>query len=199
MRIAQALAGGILALTVLTSTSRAQDYKDPYTAAETGKPMPPAKALDTMLSLFEYELMAAAQSMPADKYSFAPAPSTFVAGSPAKFTKVRTFAEQLTHILSANYYFYSKVNNSALPDAAKSVDGLKSKDEIIAALKQSFAYAHTQTATITVANAFNGIEGADGMHTPATVASFAVAHGYDHYGQLVEYLRMNGILPPGSK
>ncbi len=199
MRITQAVAGSILALTVLTATSRAQDYKDPYTAAETGKPMAPAKALDTMLSMFEYQLIAAAKAMPADKYSFAPAASTFAAGSPAKFETVRTFADQLTHLAGANYYFMSRLSSAPMPDAAKSLKDLKGKDEIITALQKSFAYAHAQVATLTAANAFTGIEGVDGMHTPATVAAFTVSHGYDHYGQLVEYLRMNGVVPPGSK
>ena len=143
--------------------------------------------------------MGVAEAMPADKYSFAPAANTFAAGTPAKFATVRTFAEELTHIAAADYYFYSHVSGTTTPAAAKQAGNLKTKDEILAALKQSFAYAHQQIATITPQNAFTGIEGADGMHTPATLAAFAVAHGNDHYGQLVEYLRMNGVVPPGSK
>jgi uncharacterized damage-inducible protein DinB len=54
-------------------------------------------------------------------------------------------------------------------------------------------------ATITAANAFVTIKGVDGMQTRASIAAFGVAHGYDHYGQMVEYLRMNGLVPPGSK
>jgi hypothetical protein len=175
------------------------DYKDAYTAADAGKPMAPARALDAMLTQFESELMGVAEAMPADKYSFAPGASTFAPGSPAKFATVRTFAEELTHVAGANYYFYSQVSGTAVPAEAKQVRDLKTKDEILSALKQSFAYAHQQIATITPENAFNAIQGADGMHTPATLAAFAVAHGNDHYGQLVEYLRMNGIVPPGSK
>jgi uncharacterized damage-inducible protein DinB len=59
-------------------------------------------------------------------------------------------------------------------------------------------FAHKALATITPENAFVTIKGADGMQTRATVAAFGVAHGYDHYGQIVEYLRMNGIVPPAS-
>ena len=81
----------------------------------------------------------------------------------------------------------------------RALGNLKTKDEIVSALQASFTYAHSAIATITPANAYQTIEGVDGMHTRATVASFAVAHGFDHYGQLVEYLRMNGIVPPGSK
>ena len=143
--------------------------------------------------------MAVAEAMPADKYGFAPTAETFAPGSPAKFATVRTFAEQLTHIAGANYHFYSQVSGAKTPAAANQVRDLKTKDEILPALKQSFAYSHAQIMTITPQNAFTGIEGLDGFHTPATLAAFAVAHGYDHYGQMVEYLRMNGVVPPGSK
>ena len=191
--------GCLLGATATSGWGQGMDHKDPYTAADAGKPTAPAKALDAMLSEFEGEVTGVAEAMPADKYSFAPTASTFAAGSTAKFATVRTFAEELTHIAGANYYFYSKLNGAATPPDTKQIQDLKSKDAILAALKKSFAYAHAQIATITPENAFVGIEGADGMHTPATLAAFGVAHGYDHYGQLVEYLRMNGVVPPGSK
>ena len=84
------------------------------------------------------------------------------------------------------------------PDVdVKSIGTLTTKDQIVSALATSFAYAHKAVATITPANAFETIKGADGMNTRATLASFGVAHGYDHYGQMVEYLRMNRVVPPG--
>ena len=43
------------------------------------------------------------------------------------------------------------------------------------------------------------IKGADGMNTRVSLADFAVAHGFDHYGQMIEYLRVNGIIPPASR
>jgi uncharacterized damage-inducible protein DinB len=190
---------GLLTIAVATASAQARDYKDSYTASDAGKPMAPAKALDVMLTQLETQLMAVAEAMPAEKYGFAPSAETFPPGSPAKYGTVRTFAGQLTHIAGANYHFYSQVSGAKPPAAASQVRDLKTKDEILAALKQSFAYCHAQIMTITPQNAFTGIEGLDGFHTPATLAAFAVAHGYDHYGQLVEYLRMNGVIPPGSK
>jgi uncharacterized damage-inducible protein DinB len=190
---------GLLTIAVATASAQARDYKDSYTASDAGKPMAPAKALDVMLTQLETQLMAVAEAMPAEKYGFAPSAETFAPGSPAKYGTVRTFAGQLTHIAGANYHFYSQVSGAKPPAAASQVRDLKTKDEILAALKQSFAYCHAQIMTITPQNAFTGIEGLDGFHTPATLAAFAVAHGYDHYGQLVEYLRMNGVIPPGSK
>jgi hypothetical protein len=189
---------GLLTIALASASGQAKDYKDTYTSSEAGKPMAPAKALDDMLSLLETQVLGVAQAMPAEKYSFAPTVETFAPGTPAKFGTVRTFAGQLTHIAGANYFLYGAVNGAAPPAAAKQVRDLKTKDEILAALKESFAYGHAQIMTITPQNAFTGIKGADGFHTPATVAAFAVAHGYDHYGQMVEYLRMNGVVPPGS-
>jgi uncharacterized damage-inducible protein DinB len=199
MQISNWLVVGLFTIAAGNASGQVRDYQDIYTSSEAGKPMAPAKALDVMLSQLETQVLAVAQAMPAEKYSFAPTAETFATGSPARYGTVRTFAGQLTHIAGANYNFYSKLTGAAPPAAAKQVRDLKTKDEILAALNQSFAYAHAQIKTLTPDNAFIGIDGADGFHTPVTVAAFAVAHGYDHYGQLVEYLRMNGIVPPGSK
>ena len=164
-----------------------------------GQVMDPAKALDEMLTMFEGQLMGVARAMPAEKYGFAPSAAVFAAGSPAKFDTVRTFAQQVAHLTQANYYFYMTASGTKPDLDMKAIGNLKTKDELVPALQASFAFAHKAVATITAANAFESIQGADGMHTRATVADFAVAHGYDHYGQMVVYLRMSGIVPPGSK
>jgi uncharacterized damage-inducible protein DinB len=78
------------------------------------------------------------------------------------------------------------------------VGKMTKKDDAMKALEGSIAFGHKAIDTITAANAFETIKGADGMNTRATLAAFGVAHGYDHYGQMVEYLRMNGIVPPSS-
>ena len=72
---------------------------------------------------------------------------------------------------------------------------LSSKDEIVAALEASFAFDHKAIGTITAANAF---ESTSGSSTRSTQAAFIVVHASDEYGQMVEYLRMNGIAPPSS-
>jgi uncharacterized damage-inducible protein DinB len=164
----------------------------------------PAKALDDLLSLYESEVVPVAKAMPADKYSFAPSASTFAAGSPEKFDGVRTFGQQVTHVALANYYFYSSISGMK-PDVdmaalqKMSNDPKASKDDALKMLTGSIAFAHKAIATITAANAFVAIKPIDGQNTRASLAAFGVAHGYDHYGQMVEYLRMNGIVPPGSK
>ena len=159
----------------------------------------PAKALDDLLNLYENDAMGVVKAMPADKYNFAPSVAIFAPGQPVKFGTVRTFVQQVTHVTEANYYFYSAVGGMKPDIDTEALAKITTKDEAVAALQASFKFAHKAIATITPANAFLPIKPIDGQSTRATLAAFGVAHGYDHYGQLVEYLRMNGIVPPGSK
>jgi len=164
-----------------------------------GTQMSPVQAQNELLDLFEHEFMGVAQAMPADKYGFAPTAATFTASQGAKYDGVRTFAQEISHVTTANYYFASKILGEKMPVDPKNIDGLRTKEELLKAAADSFAYAHKALATITPENAYTAIDGVDGLHTRSVVASFISAHGYDHYGQMVEYLRMNGVVPPGSK
>jgi len=164
-----------------------------------GTQMSPVQAQDELLNLFEQEFMAVAKAMPADKYGFAPATANFAPSQGAKYDGVRTFAQEVSHVTLANYYFGSKILGEKIPGDPKSISSLTTKDDLLKAAADSFAYAHKAIASITPENAYVAIDGADGIHTRAALASFIAAHGYDHYGQMVEYLRMNGIVPPGSK
>jgi len=161
--------------------------------------MSPAQAQEELLNLFEHEFMGVARAMPAEKYGFAPTTVTFATSQGAKFGGVRTFAQEISHVATANYYFASKILGQKMPVDPKSIDSLTTKEELLKAAADSFTYAHKALATITPENAYTTIDGVDGLHTRSVIASFISAHGYDHYGQMVEYLRMNGIVPPGSK
>jgi len=157
----------------------------------------PAKAVDGLLSLMEFQVVGAAKAMPADKYSFAPAQGIFAASQTTQFETVRTFVAQVTHLAQANYFFFGW--SGIKPDRdLKAISSITTKDEALAALDASFVYAHKAIATITTENAFIAIKPIDGYSTRTTIAAFAVAHANDHYGQMVEYLRMNGIVPPAS-
>lgn len=161
--------------------------------------MSPVQAQEELLNLFEQEFMAVARAMPRDKYGFAPTTAIFAPTQGAKYDGVRTFAQEISHVTTANYYFASKILGEKMPVDQKSIESLTTKEELLKSAADSFAYAHKALATITAENAYTAIDGADGLHTRSVVASFISAHGFDHYGQMVEYLRMNGILPPGSK
>ncbi len=166
------------------------------TSAATGtETATPAKAAANLLAMLEGECMSAAKAMPADKYNFSPA-SLAIAG--AKFEGVRTFADQVKHLAQANLYFASVVSGVKADGEMKAVGALKEKDAIVSALANSFTALHKANATLTIQNAFDIVPFEGSTAAKSSVASFAVAHGFDHYGQMVEYLRMNGIVPPAS-
>ena len=119
-----------------------------------GTQMSPAQAQDELLNLFEEEFMGVAKAMPADKYSFAPAST-----DGAKYDGVRTFAQEVSHVTLANYYFASKILGEKIPVDGKSIDGLTSKDDLLKAAAASFAYAHKALASITPENAYVAIDG----------------------------------------
>ena len=115
-----------------------------------------------------------------------------------EFKGVRTFGQQVTHIAEAQYFFFGKFGVKPTIDP-KSITALTSKDDIVKALKDSYAFAEQAMKTITPQNAFEKIGDVDGADTRATIAAVGLAHTNDHYGQMVVYLRMNGIIPPASR
>ena len=134
--------------------------------------------------------------MPEDKYSFAP--------TNGEFKGVRTFAEQVKHVAAVNYVFGSAVLGEKAPvdtGGESGPDSIKSKAEIMKFLKDSFVYLHKSLSSITASNELDQLALFDGQLKAARsgVGAFSCAHPMDHYGQIVEYLRMNGIVPPASR
>jgi len=159
----------------------------------------PSAAMDIQLSMIEGEMMGAVKAMPAENYGFAPTQAIFAPGQKTEFATVRTFAQQATHVAEANYFFYMGVSGLKPDVDMKAILKLTKKDDVVAALAGSFAFAHKAIATLTPANSFEVLKFEDpGVWTRASLASFGVSHAFDHYGQMVEYLRMNGIVPPAS-
>jgi uncharacterized damage-inducible protein DinB len=160
----------------------------------------PAKTFGDMLSSFEEEVTGAAKAMPAEKYGFAPSAAIFASSQKTDYLSpdnkgVRTFGAMVAHIAQANYFFGSQISGTKPDTDVKAIGSLTDKDQLLAALASSFAFVHKAIGTLTAQNAFESVKG---TQTRASYAAFAVAHGFDHYGQLVEYLRMNGIVPPAS-
>ena len=156
----------------------------------------PAKSFDDTLSSFEKQLVPLVKAMPADKNGFAPSAAIFVPTEKTEYTGVRTFGAMVIHIAQANYG-YSAALSGIKPDVdVKALSDLKDKEKIVAALEASFAFTHKAIATLTAANAFESVRGTG---TRASLAGGVVAHGFDHYGQLCEYVRMNGMVPPASQ
>lgn len=166
-----------------------------------GTKMEPAKSFNALLNIFEGEMMGVAKAMPADKYNFAPSQSIFKDEQKTDYRSpndkgVRTFGQMVGHVAQANYSFASALSGLKPAVDVKAIGSMTDKDQLVSALEGSFAFAHKAFDTITPENAFDTVRG---EQTKASTAGFLVAHGFDHYGQLVEYLRMNGLIPPASK
>src|ERR1700728_1469056 len=119
-----------------------------------GTQMSPVQAQEELLNLFEEEFIGVAKAMPADKYSFAPA-----SNAGAKFDGVRTFAQEVSHVTLANYFFASKILGEKIPVDGKTINAMTSKDDLLKAAAGSFAYAHKAIASITPENAYVAVDG----------------------------------------
>ena len=154
-------------------------------------------ALTQTVTRFENNILALAEAMPADKYDFAPSNSLFKAGSPAQFDTVHTFAWQVTHLCALPYRMYAPFGVKPDTDVdPKTFDSLKGKDEIIKALKAAFDYQNKVIASFTPENVMAPV----GPRNSTRIAAVVLVLGDDgdHYGQMVEYGRMNGIIPPAT-
>jgi uncharacterized damage-inducible protein DinB len=161
-----------------------------------GTMIEPSKSFDASLSDMEKQFVSLAKAMPAEKYNFAPSAAVFAASQKTEYAGVRNFGQMVIHVAQANY-FYAGMFGAAKPDLdTKSLSKLTDKDQILVALEKSFAFVHTAMGTLTTQNAFESVRG---DQTRASLAGGVIAHGFDHYGQLAEYLRMNGIVPPASQ
>jgi uncharacterized damage-inducible protein DinB len=186
-KIFKVLVSLIVSLMVMSSFGVSQAMDAKKTASQ---------VLDGGIKNIEGEFVSAAEAMPEDKYDFAP--------TNGEFKGVRTFAQQIKHVAAVNYVLGAAILGEKPPvdvNEEKGPDSLKSKADILKYLKDSFAYAHKSVATITEANLVEPIATPFGKEkgTRLGMATVFVWHGFDHYGQMVEYLRMNGIVPPASR
>jgi len=166
----------------------------------------PAKSFDGILSLFEKQFMGVAKAMPAEKYNFAPSAAIFAESQKTDYLSpdnkgVSTFAGMVKHVAQANYFFAGMVGGMKPDVDVKAIGDLKDKDQIVAAVQGSFDFAHKAIGTLTPQNAFESVsyKPFGETATRASMAGFLIAHGFDHFGHLAEYLRMNGLIPPSSQ
>lgn len=176
-----------LAVLVFCSVGVAQSNNDQKTIAS---------VLDGSVKTIEGELVPAVEAMPEDKLGYAP--------TTGEFKGVRTFAQQAKHIAAVNYLVAAAILGEKPPvdtGGENGPDAIKSKADIVKFLKESFAYAHKAVATITADNTVAPIKNpfGEGTATRLGMATVFAWHGFDHYGQIVVYLRSNGIVPPASR
>jgi len=165
-------------------------------AAKSAEPHTAGEVLDHYIANVEGEFVPAAEAMPEDKYSFAP-PS-------GEFKGVRTFAQQVKHVAAVNYLIAAAILGEKPPvdtGGENGPDAIKSKSQIVTFLKESFAYVHKAVPGITEHGSLETVKNPFGDRpvTRLELAAWIPGHSFDHYGQMVEYLRMNGIIPPASR
>jgi len=147
------------------------------------------QVLDRTVSNLEEEFVPAAEAMPEDKFGFAP--------TNGLFKGVRTFGQQVKHVAAALLEEKPPMDLNGEAGPAS----ITSKADILKYLKDSFAYVHKAIATINQTNLTGTVRSpfGEGKVTRLGLACAVSWHAYDHYGQMVEYLRMNGIIPPASR
>ena len=157
--------------------------------------VPAAKILDGQLSGFEKQFVPLVEAMPPERFSFAP--------TQGEFQDVRTFSQQATHVAAVIVLVSASIlGEKPALDTGKDGSGpaLKTKAEVVKYVKDAMSYAHRAIGTLTNENVFQQVPGPfGGPATRLSLANIAVWHSFDHYGQMVVYLRMNGIVPPASR
>jgi uncharacterized damage-inducible protein DinB len=149
-----------------------------------------AGVLSKQIGNLENELVPAADAMPEDKFSYQTTKDTM------------PFSRQVLHAAATNYYYCSVMLGEKPPvDLGKDGDGpeYKSKAQAVQFLKDSFDYAKKAFATINAQNAVTPIQAGQRQATRLGLAFNTIAHGNNHYGQIVQYLRVNGVVPPASR
>ncbi len=175
------------------------DAKRTHEVEEVVKPeLNVANVLKTSVTHLQRTMLPLAMAMPDNKYGFAP--------TDGEFKGVRTFGQQLKHVAASNYVYASSILGEKKPpvDVGEEEDGpasVKTKDEILKYVNDSFAYVQKAVATINAKNLVSPIKNpfGEGEATRLAMATLIIGHCNDHYGQMVEYVRMNGIVPPASQ
>lgn len=167
-----------------------------FAQQKSSEPPTVTSVLNRQLSNLEGEFVPAAEAMPEDKFAFAP--------TNGEFKGVRNFGQQIRHVATSNFQFAAAILGETPRPEAKGEEGPESmtaKPELMKYLKDSFDYTHKAFAAINAKNAVTPIKNpfGGGSATRLGLATLTIAHCFDHYGQMVEYLRMNGIVPPASR
>lgn len=179
----------LLAVPILTVAGWGQSSSAPASIAA---------MVDREIGDIEKQILDAAEAMPESNFNFSPE-SLKISGS--NYGGVRTFALQVKHIAASNNALWSPLTGDLLPKDFMGGDGpesVKTRADILKFLRDSFALGHKAAATLTAENMLQP-PSPGSRSSRLHLAMFAVAHALDHYGQMVEYLRLNGIVPPASR
>ena len=156
------------------------------------------RSLQSLMKIVEREIISTVDAMPADKFGFAPIDG--------EFKGVRTFGQMVKHFSATNHILAAAALGEEPPaDAGDELgpENVRTKAEILTYLKGSFVHlekavqAIGQTNVPVNASPISPLK--RGEVTRLALITETLLHAYDHYGQMVEYLRMNGVVPPASR
>lgn len=130
-------------------------------------------------------VLGSVEKIPEDLWSFQPTKD------------VRTVAQLFAHIADGQYEFCGATQSGDAP--SKNIEKTaKTKAEIVPALKEAFAYCDAAYAKMTDADAATIVTFFNMKITKLGAMDFNIAHNMEHYGNLVTYMRIKGIVPPSS-
>ena len=129
-------------------------------------------------------IIAAAEQMPEEKYDYRPTP------------EVRTFGQIVGHVAMSQYWFCNGATGQ--DQEPENYEELTSKASLVEAIKTAFDYCAGAYA-MTDARAMEEVELWGETGTRLWVMSYNMAHAWEHYGNLVTYMRANGLVPPSSQ
>jgi uncharacterized damage-inducible protein DinB len=190
-RIAALFVACGVALSAAAKSNTLQESASKPAAQQDDIPKSIADSVNRTLQFAEGNFLAVAEAMPENKYAFVP--------TGGNFDDARSFGEQVKHVACAQFAFFNEFEGKKPPDDCEKGGHhpAKTKAELIKYLKASFDYSNRVLATLNAKNALERVEGRyAGPSTKLGISVVAVWHVTDHYGQLVEYVRMNGIVPP---
>lgn len=172
--------GSALLLALAPTFALAQAAPAPSTS-------PVTDALRDGLARYSKRMPAAADSMPAEKFSFKPTADQI------------TFAHLTLHISESNYNFCSKIAGIAPPDVPK-LSETDAKDKLVATLKNSFDFCSTALAKVDDSRLGESIPLFKGQNLSRAAAILILSSSWgDHYSAQSMYLRLNGVLPPTAQ
>ncbi len=131
-------------------------------------------------------VIRAAEKMPDDRYGFKPSPD------------VRSFAQQIAHVADDQYNLCAPAKGEPRKAAYTAIESsLSKKADLVAALKDAFAYCDDAYDVLTDATATE--PSLDRARNRFSMLNWNLWHTWEHYGNIVVYLRMNGLVPPSSE
>jgi uncharacterized damage-inducible protein DinB len=155
-------------------------------------------AIERQFNKIESDIVSTAEAMPEDKFYFTPETLNI---KNSDFKGVRTFAGQIMHLATDNILIWSAITGDTVRADITDVNGpnsIKTKADILKYLKSSFDLGRKAISMVTEKNAIDMIEFRGRNLPKLDLAFYALTHANEHYGQMVVYLRMCGIVPPAT-